>query len=396
MTRVPALLALALAILAFASPLTATARADAAQVTVVSPGGAQQTLSLDLLAGSEDIAGQPYVLRSTSGETTQVVSGFSLGKIVEAAGADPIGFSYLEVQRPAGGAVMLSRHQALDPGAFLDGFPVVYATATGTGFLRPSAGPEDLNSTDAFEAPQGITLVLRKGSPLRVRAKASPLRTRPGKTVTFTALVEKSGSGEQLTYSWYFDDGHSGSGSTTSHSFAKRGSYDVVVGLTTPGDDVGASAVVTVQVGAPLSGPNRKGGGKNKDADAPDHGAAAGTSGAAPPGPSAVAAASAATPRPAPKPAPKAQRRQSEPPAENDEQVSGVLLSSSETPPKPTGTPGARTGKLEGDGGSGPGLSDAAMGLLVAAGLLGLGAFAEARGAFLSLSRRKGPGQVIQ
>ena len=379
MTRVPALLALALAILACASPMTGTAQADAAQVTVVSPGGAQQTLSLDLLAGSEDVAG-PYVLRSASGETTQIVSGFSLGKIVEAAGADPIGFSYLEVQRPTGGAVILSRHQALDPGAFPDGFPVVYATAAGTGFLRPSAGPEDLNSTDAFEAPQGITVVLRKGSPLQVRAKASSLQTRPSKTVTFTALVDKAGSGEQLTYSWYFDDGHSGSGPTTSHSFAKRGSYDVVVGVTTPGDDVGASAVVTVQVGAPLSGPDRKGGGTNQDEDAPDHGAAEGTSSAAPPDPSAAATSPAATLPPTPEPAPKAQRQPPKPPAESGEEVSGVLLSSSEAPPKPTTTPSARTGKLDGDGGDGVGLSSAALGLLSALSLLGLGAFAEMRG----------------
>lgn len=66
------------------------------------------------------------------------------------------------------------------------------------------------------------------------------------------------------------------------HRFAKRGSYDVVVGVTTPGDDAGASAVVTVQVGAPLAGPDRKGGGTNEEADAPDHGAATDGGGAMP------------------------------------------------------------------------------------------------------------------
>lgn len=390
MTRARALLAVAFATLAVTSPLTDVARADVAQVTVVNPGGTEQTLSIGALAGSEDVVAHSYVLRSTSGEVSQTITGFSLGKVIEAAGADPIGFSYLEVQRPAGGAVMLSRHQALDPGAFPEGFPVVYATAAGTGFLRPSAGPEDLNATDSFEAPQGITLVLRKGSPLQVRAKASPLQTRPGKTVTFTALVDRAGSGEQLTYSWYFDDGHSGSGATASHSFAKRGSYDVVVGITTPGDETGASAVVTIQVGEPLDGPNRKGGGSDKDADAPDHGAAAGSSGAIPPGPSSAAAPAAAAPSPAPQPARKAPRR-SQPPAE-----SGVLLSSTEArSPRPTAAPTARTGELEG-GGDGPGLSNAALGLLVTTGLLGLGALAEARGAFFPLSRQKAPGQAIR
>ena len=126
-----------------------------------------------------------YALRSGEGESTETVTGFSLAAILDAAGADPYGFSYLEVQRPAGGAVLLSRHQALDPGAFAEGPPVVYATAAGTAFLRPSSGAGDLNATDSFEAPQGVTVVLRKGSPLRVRAQASTLRTRPGKPVDF-------------------------------------------------------------------------------------------------------------------------------------------------------------------------------------------------------------------
>ena len=87
--------------------------------------------------------------------------------------------------------------------------PLVYATAAGTGFLRPSAGPEDLNASDSFEAPQGISVVLRKGARLQVQAKASTLKTRPGKPVQFSASVAGAGSGEQLAYSWYFDDGSS-------------------------------------------------------------------------------------------------------------------------------------------------------------------------------------------
>lgn len=392
MTRVSALLASALAALAVAVPLAGTARADSAQVTVVSPGGFQQALSLDALTGSEDVIGTSYVLRSSTGDAVQTVTGFSLGKVIEAAGVDPISFSYLEVQRPAGGAVMLSRHQALDPGAFPEGFPVVYATAAGTGFLRPSAGPEDLNAADAFEAPQGVTVVLRKGSPLQVRVKASPLRTRPGKKVTFTAMVDRAGSGEQLTYSWYFDDGHSAEGETTSHSFAKRGSYDVVVGVTTPGDDVGASAVVTVQVGAPVSGPDRKGGGRSKDAGAPDHGAATGSSGtplrhAATAGdPPAVAVAEQSKREAKPKPQPR---------AETNEQVSGVLLSAPEAPEPTVEMPAARSGHLDGDGG-GTSLPDVAIGLLVTAGLLSLGALAELGVTFLPLSGQKVARQVLR
>ena len=95
--------------------MAGAALADDAQVTVVAPGGEQQTLSLDALAGGEDVVEGTYAIRSAAGESTQTVTGFSLEAILGAAGTDPFGFSYLEAQRPAGGSVLLSRHQALDP-----------------------------------------------------------------------------------------------------------------------------------------------------------------------------------------------------------------------------------------------------------------------------------------
>lgn len=377
------LIAALVALAALASPFAASARADVAQVTVVSPGGVEQTLSLDALAGSEDVVARPYALRSSDGESTQTVTGFSLAALLDAAGADPYGFSYLEVQRPAGGAVLLSRDQALDAGAFPDGPATIYATASGTGFLRPSTGPEDANAGDCFEAPQGISLVLRKGSRLRVRARASTLRTRPGQPVQFSAVVEQAGSGEQLSYSWYFDDGHSAAAAKASHGFAKRGSYDVVVGVTSGSDDSGASAVVTVQVGAPLGGPNRKGGGENDNAEAPDHGAAAGPSAGAGTGVGGAAPSATSTPAPAPAsptPTPQAEQKAEAPPTPPGERVVGELIgASSNLPPPAAKQAAARSGQLQGDGGGG-GIPGAAWGLLASAGLFGAGALIEAGG----------------
>jgi hypothetical protein len=378
----------ALAALALASPWAAPAPADAAQVTVVSPGGSAQTLALAALAGGEDVSSRSYTLRSDAGDAAQAVTGFSLAAILEAAGADPYGFSYLEVQRPAGGAVVLSGAQALDAGSFADGPPAIYATAAGTGFLRPSAGPRDLNAGDCFEAPQGLTIVLRKGTPLRVRATASTRRTRPGRAVDFSAIVARSGAGEQLTYSWYFDDGDSATGPDASHSFAKHGSYDVVVGVTSAGDDVGASAVVTIQVGAPLGGPDRRGGGRNPDATAPDHGTAEGpvTDAARPPaGRLSSRSGRAATDTQRRRglrvrrdmTAPAAAEAAPETPA--GELVEGELVSAGgvEMASAEQQVP-ARSGQLQGSGGGGvPGV---AWGVLGTISLLGLGALAEAGG----------------
>jgi hypothetical protein len=367
----------------FAAPWASPAAADVAQVTVVSPGGGEQTLAFDAMAGSEDISGRAYVLRSDSGEATQTVTGFSLAQLIDAAGADPYGFSYLEVQRPAGGTVLLSRDQALDNGAFADGPPVVYATAGGTGFLRPSAGAGDLNASDSFDAPQGVRLVLRKGMALRVRAEASTVKTVPGKKVEFSAIVERAGSGEQLTYSWNFDDGHSGSGSEASHSFAKRGSYDVVVGVTSSGNEAGASDVITVQVGEPLGGPDRKGGGTDRKADAPDHGSAEGPSSGSEGGSGSGTTPSASSGEETdPSTAATAERRAAAKPKRqpSGEQVSGELLDATAKSAEPRQQAAARTGNLDGGGEGGPGLSATAAGALGTIGLLGLGALLEAGG----------------
>lgn len=362
-----ALIGLLVAGAALALPWAAAARADVSQVTVISPGGAEQTLALEALAGGEDVIDRAYVLRGGEGESSVTVTGFSLAALLEAAGADPYGFSFLEVQRPAGDAVLLSRHQALDPGAFADGPPVVYPTATGTGFLRPSSGAGDLNAGDSFAAPQGISIVLRKGSQLRVRAKASPIHTEPGQPVDFEAIVERAGSGASLAFSWYFDDGGSGSGETARHRFAKPGSYDVVVGVTANGDETGASDVVTVQVGAAPAGPDRKGGGRNEAEDAPDHGSAGGPS--------------EPDPEPQQQAQPKAKTKTEQvKPQPSGDLVSGELLGApaeeSSQPLQPAAA-SARRGRLEGS--SGGGVPAAAWGVLATLGLLGAGALVEAR-----------------
>jgi hypothetical protein len=378
------------------------AGADAAQVTVVSPGGEERPLALEALT-ADDVVDRTYALRSGSGESSQTVTGFSLGTILEAAGADPFGFSYLEVQRPGGGAVLLSRHQALDPGAFAEGPPVVYATAAGTGFIRPSSGPKDLNATDCFQAPQGLRVVLRKGAQLRVKATAAPLQVKPGQRVELSATVEGVGSGELASYSWTFGDGErlTDAGPEVSHSFAKPGSYAIVVGVTTPGNETGASAVVRVQVGQPSKGgPNREGGGDNKAKGAPEQGAAEGPSGSGTGSGSSASIPPPASSFPEPVPAPTTEP-EAQPPATTEpapepegEEVSGLLIGNTATAAPEAAEPeqqaAARTGTPSDESGGGGGLPAAAWGILAGVGLLGAGAVTEAAGGLGSLLRPRG------
>ena len=389
--------AVAVAALALGAPWLGTAGADAAQVTVVKPGGEERDLALEALAGKEDVLNRAYTVRSPAGAATQTVTGFSLAASIVAAGADPLTFTYLEVQRPAGGSVVLSRHQALDEEAFDNGPPVVYATAEGTGFLRPDAGPGDLNGSDSFESPNGLRVVLRKGAQLQVRATATPLRVDPGEKVSFSAVVDGAGSGEEVTFTWNFDDGSrlTDAGDSAVHKFAKPGSYEVVVNVTAPGNETGASDIVTIQVGKPAKGgPNRKGGGTNEAENAPDHGAATGPATGTPGGtglPSIPLPPVESFPPPAesfpePEPEPLPQPAPQPAPEPEGEPVSGILLEEGGTaaPEPETGAEeepaAARTGTLsEKGGGDGGGLPDAAIGFVITGALLGAGGLIEAR-----------------
>jgi hypothetical protein len=338
----------------------------------------------------------------------------TIAEVLEAAGEVPYAVVVVEVGRPGGGAVQLSRAQATEAGAFAEGPPAIYSTGTGTGFLRPSTGPADDNAADSFQSPAGLTIVMRKGASLQVRVEATPRQVSVGEKVRFGAVVERAGSGEALTYSWYFDDGNSGEGETATHSFAKPGSYSVVVGVTAAGEDTGTSAVVRIQVGkGPEGGPDREGGGRNKTTGAPDHGAADGPSGPASSStgaPSTEVEAPAVVPTPTPEstpvPTPEPERHKAKPkpvkkakakkktkpePRPTGDLVTGELLAANVEAPRPTATSkkqaAARTGTPHADGGGSGGVPGAAWGLGAVVALLGIGALAEA-GRFVDLIPR--------
>lgn len=391
--------------------------AIAATVTLAPVSGQPVTLDLDQLPVPPDVEGRNYTVRSEAGDTPLTISGYSLAAMIEAAGLDPVTIGYLEVARPSGGTMLLSRRQATADGAFPDGPPVIFRDSQGLHILRPSSGPGDFNAADLISVgvDGALSLVARSGTLLKVSAKASVRKARVGQKVSFTATLDRFAGGEEVTVSWYFDDGGSAKGSEVSHSFRQPGLYDIVVGVTTPGDRVGASATVTVQVGEPKKqGPKRRGGGDNRDKNAPDSGASNGGSGpesggppAADPGPSSPAPsyspAPATTtepppisqPQPEPQPQPKPRRPERQPAKDPvseplGDEIRGELLTQEEIETQPLAAietaedeqaaqpPAARTGSLSPEGGGG--IPGALAGAGVALLMLGLGGILEARG----------------
>jgi hypothetical protein len=346
--------------------LLAAPAARAQVVAVSGPDGLAAEVDLAALAGQEDVAGRSYVVRDDAGgETARAVRGFSLAAVLEHAGVDPVFVGYVEIARGEAAPLLLSRRQATDTAAFPDGPVVVYGDAGGLHLLRPSAGSGDPNGADEVVDPGGrLSVRVRSGRLLKVRIEASAETAGPGERVTFTAVLDREAAGEPLDVSWYFDDGRRGRGREVIHRFRERGAYDVTVGVTAPDDDVGASAVKTIQVGEPLGGPHRKGGGTNEDEDAPDSGAATGASGGGDgDGAAGAGAAPAAAARPRPErrdraaPPRRRERAPASPPRRRREaepagtRVSGELLSSAATlepvvmPAPPAQAPAARTGR---------------------------------------------------
>lgn len=378
--------------LGLALALAPSAVAGAATVRVIDIEGAAHSVDLRSMRGAEDIVDRPYVIRSGAGEQTQRLTGFSLASVLERADVDLYTFNYLAVARPGGGAMLLESAQARNPRAFPDGPPVISERGGQAVFTRPSSGPGDANAADTFGADP-LVIELRRGALIQVEAFASKQRAKAGEPIEFRATVAQAGAGAQLQYSWSFDDGKDATGPSVRHSFAKAGTYDVVVGVTTPSDRTGGSATVTVQVGKPRKqGPQRKGGGTNRSAGAPDSGSSTGASGSGSSGsgsgPGArtgnAAGLTEATPQRA-----RSQRpgNRTPTPLPGSERVVGELLRGADGEPVSRQSAAAEqeatrdravaarvgSGEPE-DGASIPG---AVIGVIGALGLLGLGALAE-------------------
>ena len=227
------------------------ARADDAQVTVVTPGGAEQTLSLAALAGSEDVVDAHLHAALGGGESSQIFTGFSLAAILEAAGADPFGFSYLEVAAPGG---RLGRCSA----ATRRSIPAPSTTARRSSTRRrrrpASCARAAARATSTPRTPsrprRESTLVLRKDSPLQVKARGfDPAHStrqagrvqrdgrtrRLGRAADLLLVLRRRPLGERRPA----PATASPSAAATTWSSASR----------LRATDAGASAVVTIQVG---------------------------------------------------------------------------------------------------------------------------------------------------
>jgi hypothetical protein len=212
------------------------------QLLIEPEGGDASTLAISGL-GEPDVVARPYTVPGTAAPVP--ITGYSLDRVLQAAGIDASQFGSLEIQGTSG-TVTLTRDEATGRTTFPEGPPVFYAENGDARFLRPgrTAGePAELSSG----GPMTVRIAAR--SDLRLSVKASPRKAEVDQLVRFTATVRGAEAGETVEISWRFGDGRRRTGSEVTHRFRRPGSYDVTVSARRSGEDIAADDVVTVQVG---------------------------------------------------------------------------------------------------------------------------------------------------
>jgi uncharacterized membrane protein YgcG len=261
--------------LAVVAALLAPAGALASdQIRVVPEGASARTVTLSAL-GEPDVQAREYTVEDGTGPRRVPITGHSLDRLLDAANVDPYRFADVQVAASGGPSVTLDRSEVTRSATFPEGPPVFWMEGADPRFLRPGSAADG----PVVVGGRAITVSLSRASELQVTASASPRRVKPGEPVTFTATVSGAPEDEPVELNWYFDDGGQASGRRVTHRFRRPGTYDVVVGATTASDETGADHTISVQVGKERKGPNRKGGGTNANANAPDSGAATGAAG---------------------------------------------------------------------------------------------------------------------
>ncbi|HEX2070516.1 MAG TPA: PKD domain-containing protein [Thermoleophilaceae bacterium] len=366
----------------------------AIEVTVERPDG--DTESILASEASPDITG-PYTVRQRDGRTTRVLveDGVSIRELLSATQTE-LGYGAVEIARPGGGVVKLTRKQidAATPRP-----PVLYSDETGaTWFLRSPTSSTDVNAADHFRVTGSTLAIKQMDDELTVEVKASRKRIEPGESIRFTVEVSGGPSDAEYLYEWNFNDGErlADGRATETHEFVEAGTFRVLASVTIVGESRSDSGVVEVQVGDPAqSEKDREGGGTNETGTG-DSGALDGSTGGGstygdsgstytpsytPP----PASSTPVTPTPPPTP-PTPTPKPPKPPGiatSSGTTVEGNLLADASDPPGnilESAARAARDGNPRDDeaddGGSVP---EAALSVAGALALLGLGAGIESR-----------------
>ncbi|MEJ7825462.1 MAG: PKD domain-containing protein [Solirubrobacteraceae bacterium] len=219
-----------LSLLALLAAGTSSAQAGPGVVLKQGAGSEEIRISGAQIAGAANSGPTSYTDRERPGgpSTKITLRGITIRGLLGLAGIDGGSVNFVQVVGDDG-SVLTLRGAEINGGGFPEGPAIVTDEGSTTRFFRParSAGGTSENVPSAPGTP--IEVTVDGGSLLSVRATASPRTVKIGQTVRFTASVSARPPGAQISYTWDFGDGTTGSGDSVTHTYSISGDLQASV-----------------------------------------------------------------------------------------------------------------------------------------------------------------------
>ena len=225
-----AIVATLLSLLALLGAGTSSAQAGPGVVLKQGAGSEEIRISGGQIAGAANSGPTSHTDRERSGgpSTKITLRGITIRGLLGLAGIDAGSVNFVQVVGDDG-SVLTLRGAEINGGGFPEGPAIVTDEGSTTRFFRParSAGGTSENVPSAPGTP--IEVTVDGGSLLSVRANASPRTVKIGQKVRFTASVSAPPPGAQISYTWDFGDGTTGSGDSVTHTYSISGDLQATV-----------------------------------------------------------------------------------------------------------------------------------------------------------------------
>jgi hypothetical protein len=175
-----------------------------------------QTVPGGQIAANAD-SGGTYTVQERLDDEPRTISlrGMSMRSLLSLAGFNPGAVTHVSVVGGEGPLITLTGPQ------INSGQGLVSDSGGVTRFVSAASGGTAQLVTSVAGTP--LEIQVDGGGLLAVEVTASPTTAKAGDTIRFTARVRFATT--SYTYTWSFDDGGSGSGATTSHRFTYGGDF---------------------------------------------------------------------------------------------------------------------------------------------------------------------------
>lgn len=197
--------------------------------------GPQFPLTGAELAAAADTGLTTYTVRERQGEPSSKIElrGLSIAGLLRGVGFTPSQVNFIQIVGD-GGTITLSKSDINSP-PFPEGPALIQDKGATTTFIRPVRGPGDTSDLVRSVPGQPLEMTVNGGSLLSVKVTASARTAKVGQTITFTAELQEPPPGASFSYVWNFDDGRTATGQTVTHRYDAAGDYGPSVEVTGSG-----------------------------------------------------------------------------------------------------------------------------------------------------------------